>query len=53
MRNLDYGEIENRDDMGFLIGNYHPLDIDVTANYAHRVTPSFMQELIWEFYTKN
>ena len=41
MRNLDYGEIENRDDTGFLIGNYHPLDIDITANYAHRLTPSF------------
>ena len=41
MRNLDYGEIENRDDSGLLIGNYHPLDIDLAANYAHRLTPSF------------
>ncbi|MEN6445449.1 MAG: PorV/PorQ family protein [Candidatus Cloacimonas sp.] len=41
LRNLDYGDLENRDDMGFLIGSYHPVDIDATANYARRLTPSF------------
>jgi len=40
MRNLDYGELENRDDTGYLIGYYSPLDIDVLANYAYRISPS-------------
>ncbi|MDD2228066.1 MAG: PorV/PorQ family protein [Candidatus Cloacimonetes bacterium] len=38
-RNLDYGEIENRDDTGFLIGNYHPLDVDLLVNYSYRMSP--------------
>ncbi|MDD4309629.1 MAG: hypothetical protein PHO32_04570 [Candidatus Cloacimonetes bacterium] len=41
MRNLDYGELENRDDTGFLIGHYNPLDVDILTNYARRITPSF------------
>ena len=41
IRNLDYGDIENRDDMGILIGNYHPIDIDATGNYARRLSPTF------------
>ena len=41
MRNLDYGDLENRDDTGYLIGQYNPLDVDVLANYAHRISPSF------------
>lgn len=40
IRNLDYGDIENRDDTGYLIGHYNPLDVDVMANYAHRINPS-------------
>jgi len=38
-RNLDYGEIENRDDTGFLIGSYNPLDVDLLLNYAYRMSP--------------
>jgi hypothetical protein len=41
IRNLDYGDIENRDDMGIMIGSYHPIDIDATANYARRLSPNF------------
>jgi hypothetical protein len=40
LRGLDYGELEIRDDNGVLIGYYSPLDIDLMANYALRVTPS-------------
>jgi len=40
MRNLDYGDIENRDDTGYLIGYYNPLDVDIMANYAYRMNPS-------------
>ncbi len=40
VRNLDYGELENRDDTGYLIGYYSPLDMDVMANYAYRISPS-------------
>ena len=40
LRNLDYGEIENRDDTSFLIGTYHPLDLDLLLNYSYRMSPS-------------
>ena len=40
LRNLDYGILEIRDDNGYLIGEYSPLNMDLTANYALRVTPS-------------
>ncbi len=40
LRSLDYGELEIRDDNGYLIGYYSPLNMDLTANYALRVTPS-------------
>jgi len=40
MRNLDYGEVENRDETGFLIGYYNPVDITLLANYAYRMGPS-------------
>lgn len=40
LRNLDYGELEIRDDNGFLIGYYSPLNMDLMANYALRITPS-------------
>ncbi|MBP7309688.1 MAG: hypothetical protein KA984_00165 [Candidatus Cloacimonetes bacterium] len=40
IRNLDYGDVENRDDTGFLIGYYNPVDLSVVANYAYRIGPS-------------
>jgi hypothetical protein len=40
LRNLDYGEIENRDDAGNLIGYYTPLNLSLTVNYAARINPS-------------
>lgn len=40
LRNLDYGDIENRDDTAFLIGNYRPLDFDLLLNYSYRMSPS-------------
>jgi hypothetical protein len=39
LRNLDYGEIEARDDNGNLIGYYSPLDMSIMANYAYRMGP--------------
>ncbi|HOZ00472.1 MAG TPA: PorV/PorQ family protein [Candidatus Syntrophosphaera sp.] len=41
LRNLDYGELEIRDDNGYLIGQYRPLNVDLTGNFALRLTPSF------------
>lgn len=38
-RNLNYGDIEKRDETGFLIGHYQPVDIAVNGNYAHRLNP--------------
>lgn len=40
-RNLNYGEIEKRDDTGFLIGNYNPVDISVMGNYSSRLGAAF------------
>jgi hypothetical protein len=40
LRNLDYGELETRDDYGNLIGHFNPLDMDLMANYAYRISPS-------------
>ncbi|MDP2172239.1 MAG: PorV/PorQ family protein [Candidatus Cloacimonadaceae bacterium] len=40
LRNLDYGEIENRDVTGNLIGYYSPLDISLMASYAYRMGPA-------------
>lgn len=40
LRNLDYGDVENRDDTGYLIGYYNPLDLDIMANYAYRMSPN-------------
>lgn len=36
MRNLNYGEIEKRDEQGNLIGVYTPLDLNLMANYSLR-----------------
>ncbi|MDI3504356.1 MAG: hypothetical protein PWP64_1292 [Candidatus Cloacimonadota bacterium] len=38
--NLDYGELENRDETGALIGYYNPADINIRGNYARRVSPN-------------
>lgn len=40
LRNLDYGELESRDETGALIGYYHPSDVSLMANYAYRLGPS-------------
>lgn len=37
LRNLNYGEIDKRDETGYLIGHYQPVDIAVSGNYAHRI----------------
>ncbi len=39
-RNLDYGEIEIRDDNAALIGYYRPIDLAMIANYGHRISPT-------------
>ena len=41
-RMLDYGELENRDDTGLLIGSYHPLDANLMANLAVRIMPDHL-----------
>lgn len=41
-RILDYGQLENRDDTGLLIGNYHPLDANLMASYAMRIMPDHL-----------
>lgn len=38
-RYLDYGTIENRDDTGIEIGEYHPMDMVITFNFGYRFTP--------------
>jgi len=38
-RYLDYGEFDNYDDVGNLIGEYHPMDMVVTMNFGYRITP--------------
>jgi hypothetical protein len=38
-RYLDYGKIDNRDETGAVIGEFHPMDLSVSANFAYRVTP--------------
>jgi|GEM_PF-201846 len=39
LRNLDYGQIENRDETGYLIGTYNPIDLNLSGNLAFRITP--------------
>ncbi len=41
-RILDYGQLETRDDTGLLIGNFHPLDANILANFALRILPDHM-----------
>ncbi len=38
-RYLNYGKIESRDETGTIIGEFHPMDLAVSANYAFRITP--------------
>ena len=38
-RYLDYGTIENRDDTGTEIGEYHPMDMVISFNFGYRITP--------------
>ncbi len=39
-RYLDYGKIDNRDDVGMVIGEYHPMDLIMTTNFGLRLTPN-------------
>lgn len=39
LRNLDYGDVESRDESGNLIGNYNPIDMNLMANYSMRLRP--------------
>ncbi len=41
-RMLDYGKIDTRDDTGVIIGNYHPMDASLMANYALRILPDHL-----------
>lgn len=41
-RILDYGQLDTRDDTGLLIGNFHPLDANILANFALRILPDHM-----------
>jgi len=38
-RYLDYGKIENRDETGTIIGEFHPLDLSLSTSFAYRITP--------------
>ncbi len=40
LRSLDYGDVENRDDTGTLLGYYNPLDMNMMANIGFRLNPS-------------
>lgn len=40
VRNLNYGEIDKRDDQGNIIGVYNPLDFNLMANYSLRLGTS-------------
>lgn len=39
-RYLDYGKLDNYDDVGNLIGEYHPMDMVITMNFGYRITPN-------------
>ena len=41
-RAMDYGELENRDDTGTLIGHYRPLDANIMVSFAYRLLPDHM-----------
>lgn len=39
LRYLDYGKIDTRDDQGLIIGEYHPMDVDLSGNISARILP--------------
>jgi len=39
-RYLDYGELENRDDIGQVIGEFHPMDMTLSMNLGRRLLPN-------------
>ncbi len=41
LRSLDYGKMDARDITGEIIGEFHPLDLNLIANFAQRVTPNY------------
>lgn len=53
VRALDYGTLEARDETGAYIGDFHPLDLNIIANYSHRIMPShFVGINVRGLYTK-
>ena len=38
-RYLNYGEIDSRDETGTIIGEFHPMDISLSVNFAYRINP--------------
>ncbi|MBW6516599.1 MAG: PorV/PorQ family protein [Candidatus Cloacimonetes bacterium] len=41
LRALDYGKIDARDLAGDIIGEFHPLDVNLIGNFAYRITPNY------------
>lgn len=41
LRALDYGKLDARDITGEVIGEFHPLDLNLIANFAQRLTPNY------------
>lgn len=41
LRSLDYGKFDARDNTGEIIGEFHPLDVNLAANAAMRLSPNF------------
>jgi hypothetical protein len=39
-RYLDYGKIESRDEVGNITGEFHPMDMIITANFGFRLNPN-------------
>ncbi|MCD6101979.1 MAG: PorV/PorQ family protein [Candidatus Cloacimonetes bacterium] len=38
---LNYGKLDKTDEVGTIIGEYHPIDIVIAGNYAMRISPYF------------
>lgn len=38
-RYLNYGKIDSRDETGTIIGEFHPMDLSLSANFAYRLNP--------------
>jgi len=41
LRALDYGKMDARDITGEIIGEFHPLDLNLIGNFAYRITPNY------------